>query len=270
MEDLRYSNHDDPLDGGPSVQSLTSTLSADEYDFYDNESLRGGESIREIPPRGALGAPFGGNAGGTSRMNSTWSGNHGNNHGSHHASRSLDNSPSNHHSGNSMANTSINFGTNHNNNNGNNNNGNNNAPANIHLNNVSANNTNSNNAAQHLYRDGRQPTDDEMSLLSENQRLEGELAQLQCSLLESLKRQDRFISGGQFKGPPNRNKKNSNMRDSKNRKYWQEENPRKPTRSEVSFAEVQVKRLKAKNLELEKEIQGLRQNRVLNAKNYRT
>merc|ERR1712159_849575 len=69
-----------------------------------------------------------------------------------------------------------------------------------------------------------------VDLTKENQKLKSELAQLQQSLLESLKRQDRFISGGQFKGPPAKNL-------SETAKNWSSQNnlPRQRTRSEISF-----------------------------------
>ncbi|CAD7947918.1 unnamed protein product [Amoebophrya sp. A25] len=106
---------------------------------------------------------------------------------------------------------------------------------------------------------------DVTALRNDNQRLKQELEQLQIGLLQSLKRQDRFISGGQFKGPLQKNRDDKNKLSSTHQGSFlgDKEAPQqsRPVRSS-NFHVAELKRYKAKTQELTRELGEVRKEQL--------
>eukprot|EP00392_Amoebophrya_sp_AT5.2_P003478 g3483.t1 len=101
------------------------------------------------------------------------------------------------------------------------------------------------------------------ALRQDNERLRRELETLQVGLLQSLKRQDRFISGGQFKGPPAKSQQDKNkMASTHQGSFLADKDEGKRANKASAFHIAELKRYKARVQELTRELQAVRQEQL--------
>ncbi|CAD7925054.1 unnamed protein product [Amoebophrya sp. A120] len=109
------------------------------------------------------------------------------------------------------------------------------------------------------------PSEIEEELRQDNERLRRELETLQVGLLQSLKRQDRFISGGQFKGPPAKHQNDKNKMASTHQGSFLGDKSEEKARSgnkASAFHIAELKRYKARVQELTRELQDVRKEQL--------